>query len=82
MHSLSIGIWFTGIKYTILNGGNCLIGGRAWGIEFGNWEFDIDGADLVRASIFGEAWHRAQAGEIGGHGKWQVVHSGVSGKQW
>lgn len=56
----SFRIRLTGVENSVLNSGDALIWRGTWTIQVGYWQLDIDCADLVRACILGEAWHRAQ----------------------
>lgn len=49
------------VEHAILDGLNLVgtLGGGAGGFEFGNGDLDINGADFVRARVFGEGWDRA-----------------------
>lgn len=48
------------VENSVLDSRDALIGRGTGTIEVGYWELDIDGTNLVRAGVFGEAWHRAQ----------------------
>lgn len=43
------------------------LGRRAWRFELADGNFDIDGADLVRAGILGKRWNWAQASQVLAH---------------
>jgi hypothetical protein len=60
-------LYFTRIEDSKKDSLSCIFGWRTRRIEFCHRNLHVYGAHLVRASVFREAGHRAQALEIRGH---------------
>ena len=58
---LVLGVGHAGIEDAVLDGWDVFRRGRRGGIEVGNWEFDVNCADVVGAGVGREGRHWTQA---------------------
>lgn len=77
---LALGVGHARIEDSVLDCWDVFRRGRRRRFELGNWQFDVDCADFVRAGVRREGWHWAQAGEVGGHGGCAHSTAGDSGR--
>jgi hypothetical protein len=65
--SLALRIGIARVENSILHGRNTLVWRSTGTFKFRDWQFNIDCANFVGASVFGKAWYGTQSREIGGH---------------